>query len=173
MEFASAPKSTASDLCRRLTRRNNRSDLKYLTVWCSKSLIRAQPSNPLLCRGYCFVDYRNPADAPKAIEALHGKPYGSLRGLLKIAVRKCGLGKAKPADSHGSIPPLQMQVTPAQYSMLMMQLLLPVADPRSRTEHVGAASAPNPLATTTSAVAVSSLLSTNPPSAIAKTARSS
>jgi hypothetical protein len=46
--------------------------------------------NPALCRGYCFVDYHNPADAPKAIEALHGKPFGSTQGLLKVQFANVG-----------------------------------------------------------------------------------
>ena len=32
--------------------------------------------NSALCRGYAFVDYVNPADAQKAINALNGQPYG-------------------------------------------------------------------------------------------------
>ena len=59
--------------------------------------------NPLLCRGYCFVDYRNPADA-KAIEAAWQAIWQLAVVCLKVQFAKCGLSKAKPADSHRKHP---------------------------------------------------------------------
>eukprot|EP00946_MAST-07B_sp_MAST-7B-sp1_P005379 g5379.t1 len=126
--------------------------------------------NPLLCRGYCFVDYQNPVDAPKAIEALHGKPYGSLQGLLKVQFANVGSAKPSQPLVTGSIPQLQMQVPPAPVFNADDAIAAALAMTHAPAPTMLAAvPAPNPLAASTSAAgSVPPLLSTNPPLAIAK-----
>jgi splicing factor U2AF subunit len=70
--------------------------------------------NPALCRGYCFVDYHDPADAPKAIEALHSKPFGRMQGPLKVQFANVGARQTR-----------QQQVMPLQLQMPSIQVPAP------------------------------------------------
>lgn len=64
--------------------------------------------NSALCRGYAFVDYVNPADAQKAINALNGQPYGGYT--LKVQHSSQGsrqqTGSAPVVQFGGPIPVL-------------------------------------------------------------------